>query len=75
MSSSSRPTTTSGCSRMTTAADLDQHFADAAGGLPGGPPRPDPAAPLRPGSGLTGARRWRFSTPRPESRQLDFAAR
>ncbi len=75
MSSSSRPTTTSGCSRMTTAADLDQHFADAAGGLPGGPPRPDPSAPLRPDSRLTGATLLAIFEAQAESRQLDLTAR
>ena len=40
---------------MTTAAELDQHFIETVGGLPGGPARPDPAAPVRPGSRLDGA--------------------
>ena len=60
MSPSSRPTTTSGCRRVaidpTTPSRCSTSIsADAAGGLPGGPPRPDPAAPLRPDSRLTGA--------------------
>ena len=39
---------------MTTAADLDQHFIQTVGALPGGPARPDGAAPVRAGSGLDG---------------------
>ena len=40
---------------MTTAAELDRHFTETVGGLPGGPARPDPAAPVRLGSRLDGA--------------------
>src|SRR5437762_450295 len=38
---------------MTTPAELDRHFRDAAGGLPGGPARADPAAP---GGAVAGGR-------------------
>jgi 2-oxoisovalerate dehydrogenase E1 component len=60
---------------MTTAAELDQHFIETVGGLPGGPARPDPAAPVRPGSRLDGATLLDIFDAQAQSRQLDFAAR
>ena len=49
--------------------------ADAVGGLPGGPARPGPAAPVRPGSMLTGATLLAIFDAQAESRQLDLTAR
>ncbi|HYB36123.1 MAG TPA: thiamine pyrophosphate-dependent enzyme, partial [Mycobacterium sp.] len=60
---------------MTTAADLDQHFIRTVGGLPGGPARPDGAAPVRPGSGLDGDTLLAIFDAQAQSRHLDFAAR
>ncbi len=60
---------------MTTPAELDRHFREAAGGLPGGPARPDPAAPVRPGSSLDGRTLLAIFDAQAESRHLDFAAR
>ena len=60
---------------MTTAAELDRHFTETVGGLPGGPVRPDPAAPVRPGSRLDGATLLAIFDAQAQSRQLDFAAR
>jgi 2-oxoisovalerate dehydrogenase E1 component len=60
---------------MTTPAELDRHFKDRAGGLPGGPARPDPAAPARPGSSLDGATLLAIFDAQAESRHLDFTAR
>jgi 2-oxoisovalerate dehydrogenase E1 component len=60
---------------MTTAADLDQHFIQTVGGLPGGPARPDPAAPVRPGSSLDGGTLLAIFDAQAQSRHLDFAAR
>jgi 2-oxoisovalerate dehydrogenase E1 component len=60
---------------MTTAADLDQHFIDTVGGLPGGPARPDPTAPVRPGSRLDGDTLLAIFDAQAQSRHLDFAAR
>ena len=60
---------------MTTAAELDQYFIETVGGLPGGPARPDPAAPVRPGSRLDGATLLDIFDAQAQSRQLDFAAR
>jgi 2-oxoisovalerate dehydrogenase E1 component len=65
---------------MTTAAELDQHFLDAVGGLPGGPARPsgaDPdwAAPVRAGSRLDGTTLLAIFDAQAQSRHLDFAAR
>ena len=63
---------------MTTAADLDQHFIQTVGGLPGGPARssrPDGAAPVRPGSSLTGDTLLAIFDAQAQSRHLDFAAR
>ncbi|HYB80795.1 MAG TPA: hypothetical protein VED43_03910, partial [Mycobacterium sp.] len=60
---------------MTTAADLDQHFIQTVGSLPGGPARPDGAAPVRPGSGLNGDTLLAIFDAQAQSRQLDFAAR
>jgi 2-oxoisovalerate dehydrogenase E1 component len=60
---------------MTTAAELDQHFIQTVGGLPGGPPRPDAAAPVRPGSSLDGATLLAILDAQAQSRHLDLAAR
>src|SRR5215831_4189521 len=60
---------------MTTPAELDRHFTESVGGLPGGPARPDPAAPVRPGSRLDGATLLAIFDAQAQSRQLDFAAR
>src|ERR1700684_814790 len=63
---------------MTTAADLDQHFIQTLGGLPGSPARParpDGAAPVRPGSSLTGDTLLAIFDAQAQSRHLDFAAR
>jgi 2-oxoisovalerate dehydrogenase E1 component len=60
---------------MTTAIELDEHFREVAGGLPGGPARPDPAAPVRPGSLLSGETLLAIFDAQAQSRQLDFAAR
>src|SRR5215470_5839832 len=61
--------------RMTTPAELDRHFKETAGGLPGGPARPDPAAPVRPGSSLDGATLLAIFDAQAESRHLDVTAR
>jgi 2-oxoisovalerate dehydrogenase E1 component len=60
---------------MTTPAELDRHFIETVGGLPGGPARPHPAAPVRPGSRLDGATLLAIFDAQAQSRQLDFAAR
>jgi len=60
---------------MTTPAELDRRFLEAVGGLPGGPARPEPSAPVRPGSGLDGATLLAIFDAQAESRHLDFAAR
>jgi len=60
---------------MTTPAELDRHFIETVGGLPGGRARPDPAAPVRPGSRLDGATLLAIFDAQVQSRQLDFAAR
>ncbi|MGA8466400.1 MAG: thiamine pyrophosphate-dependent enzyme, partial [Trebonia sp.] len=60
---------------MSTAAELDRHFREATGGLPGGLARPDPAAPVRAGSQLDGATLLAIFDAQAESRHLDFAAR
>ncbi len=60
---------------MTTAAELDQHFIQTVGGLPGGPARPDAAAPVRPGSSLDGDTLLAIFDAQAQSRHLDFAAR
>jgi len=60
---------------VTTPAELDRHFREATGGLPGGPPRPDPAAPVRAGSRLDGTTLLAIYDAQTESRHLDFAAR
>jgi len=62
---------------MTAPAELDRHFREAAGGLPGrpGPAGADPAAPVRAGSQLDGATLLAIFDAQAESRQLDFAAR
>jgi len=60
---------------MTTAADLDQIFIQTVGGLPGGPARPDGAAPVRQGSGLGGDTLLAIFDAQAQSRHLDFAAR
>jgi 2-oxoisovalerate dehydrogenase E1 component len=65
---------------MTTPAELDRHFREAVGGLPGGSTRtgtarPDPAAPVRAGSRLDGTTLLAIFDAQAESRHLDFAAR
>jgi 2-oxoisovalerate dehydrogenase E1 component len=65
---------------MTTAAELDQHFIETVGGLPGGParaPGADPrwAAPVRAGSCLDGTTLLAIFDAQAQSRHLDFAAR
>jgi len=62
---------------MTAPAELDRHFREAAGGLPGrpGPADADPAAPVRADSQLDGATLLAIFDAQLESRQLDFAAR
>jgi len=64
---------------MTTAAELDEHFIQAVGSLPGaarpGPRRPDPAAPVRAGSRLDGGTLLAIFDAQAQSRHLDFAAR
>ena len=60
---------------MTTPAELDRHFREAAGGLPGGPARADPAAPVRASSRLDGTTLLAIFDAQAESRHLDFAAR
>jgi 2-oxoisovalerate dehydrogenase E1 component len=60
---------------MTTAAELDQHFIQTVGGLPGGPAHPEPGAPVRPGSGLDGDTLLAIFDAQAQSRHLDFAAR
>jgi len=60
---------------MTTPAELDRHFREAVGGLPGGPGRPDPAAAVRNGSRLDGRTLLSIFDAQAQSRHLDFAAR
>jgi 2-oxoisovalerate dehydrogenase E1 component len=60
---------------MTTPAELDRHFKDTVGGLPGGPARADPGAPVGPGSSLDGATLLAIFDAQAESRHLDFTAR
>src|SRR5258708_12199973 len=60
---------------MTTPAELDRRFLEAVGGLPGGPARPQPSAPVRPGTRLDGAALLAIFDAQAESRHLDFAAR
>jgi 2-oxoisovalerate dehydrogenase E1 component len=60
---------------MTTPAELDRRFREAVGGLPGGPARPEPSAPVRPGSRLDGVTLLAIFDAQAESRHLDFAAR
>jgi len=60
---------------VTTPGELDRHFREAAGGLPGGPVRADPAAPVRAGSRLDGTALLAIFDAQAESRHLDFAAR
>src|SRR5215472_9968411 len=60
---------------MTTPAELDWHFKDTVGGLPGGPARANPGAPVRPGSALDGATLLAIFDAQAESRHLDFTAR
>jgi 2-oxoisovalerate dehydrogenase E1 component len=64
---------------MTTPAELDRHFREVIGGMPGAPVRPgdglDWAAPVRPGSRLDGASLLAIFDVQAESRHLDFAAR
>jgi 2-oxoisovalerate dehydrogenase E1 component len=60
---------------MTTPAELDRHFRQTVGGLPGGPARAEGAAPVRPGSRLDGTTLLAIFDAQTESRHLDFAAR
>jgi 2-oxoisovalerate dehydrogenase E1 component len=65
---------------MTTPAELDRHFAETVGGLPGGPAQldgagRDPAAPVRAGSRLDGTTLLAIFDAQVQSRHLDFAAR
>jgi len=60
---------------VTTPAELDRHFREAAGGLPGGPARAEEAAPVRAGSRLDGTTLLAIFDAQAESRHLDFAAR
>jgi 2-oxoisovalerate dehydrogenase E1 component len=70
---------------MTTPAELDRHFREVIGGMPGGPARGgsasrggarlDWAAPVRPGSRLDGATLLAIFDVQAQSRHLDFAAR
>ncbi len=65
---------------MTTPIELDQHFIETVGGLPGGSARPtgaDPhwAAPVRAGSRLDGTTLLAIFDAQAKSRHLDFAAR
>ena len=60
---------------MTTPAELDRHFREAAGSLPGGPARANPTAPVRAGSRLDGTTLLAILDAQAESRHLDFAAR
>jgi 2-oxoisovalerate dehydrogenase E1 component len=60
---------------MTTAAELDQHFIQTVGGLPGGAARPDGAAPVRPGSSLDGDTLLAIFDAQAQSRHIDLAAR
>jgi 2-oxoisovalerate dehydrogenase E1 component len=60
---------------MTTPAELDRHFREAVGALPGALVRGDPAAPVRAGSRLDGATLLAMFDAQAESRHLDFAAR
>jgi 2-oxoisovalerate dehydrogenase E1 component len=65
---------------MTTAAELDQHFIETVGALPGGPARargadPHWAAPVRAGSRLDGTTLLAIFDAQAQSRHLDFAAR
>jgi 2-oxoisovalerate dehydrogenase E1 component len=60
---------------VTTPAELDRHVKEAVGGLPGGPARADPAAPVRAGSRLDGTTLLAIFDAQAESRHLDFAAR
>ncbi|MEU7882303.1 thiamine pyrophosphate-dependent enzyme [Microbispora bryophytorum] len=53
---------------------VETHFADAVGALTPGPPR-DPGLPVRPGTGLTGARCRELFAVQLGSRLLDVAAR
>jgi len=65
---------------MTTAAELDRHFVETVGGLPGGAAQLDgagraPAAPVRAGSRLDGTTLLAIFDAQVQSRHLDFAAR
>ncbi len=64
---------------MTTPAELDRHFREVVGGMPGGPLRPggglDWAAPVRVGSRLDGGTLLAIFDVQAQSRHLDFAAR
>jgi 2-oxoisovalerate dehydrogenase E1 component len=60
---------------VTTPAELDRHFREAAGSLPGGPARANPTAPVRAGSRLDGTTLLAILDAQAESRHLDFAAR
>jgi 2-oxoisovalerate dehydrogenase E1 component len=64
---------------MTSPAELDRHFREVVGGMPGGSPRPggglDWAAPVRAGSRLDGGTLLAIFDVQAQSRHLDFAAR
>jgi 2-oxoisovalerate dehydrogenase E1 component len=64
---------------MTTPDELDRHFREVVGGMPGlarpGAARPDLAAPVRPGSRLDGGTLLAIFDVQAQSRHLDFAAR
>jgi len=62
-------------STVTTPDELDRHFREAAGGLPGAAARAEEAAPVRPGSRLDGTTLLAIFDAQAESRHLDFAAR
>jgi 2-oxoisovalerate dehydrogenase E1 component len=60
---------------MTNPAELDRHFREVVGGMPGGPARPDWAAPVRTGSRLDGGTLLAIFDVQAQSRHLDFAGR
>jgi 2-oxoisovalerate dehydrogenase E1 component len=60
---------------MTTPAELDRHFREVVGGMPGGPAGPDWEAPVRPGSRLDGGTLLAIFDVQAQSRHLDFAGR
>jgi 2-oxoisovalerate dehydrogenase E1 component len=60
---------------MTTPAELDRHFRETAGSLPGGPGGADLSAPVRAGSLMDGTTLLAIFDAQAQSRHLDFAAR